>query len=352
MKLIIQVPCLDEEDQLPTALAALPRSVAGFDSVEWLVIDDGSTDRTVEVARKLGVDHIVRLGSNRGLAYAFEAGLDACLKLGADVIVNTDADNQYDARDIPALVEPILAGEADMVVGDRGIKGHGEFSWTKKRLQHLGSWAVRRASSTATPDATSGFRAYNREAALSLVVVNQFTYTIESLIQAGRSLVTVRHVPVRTNPKMRESRLFGSTWAYVRRNAGVIFRIYTGYRPMRVFGSLSVLLAFAALLAWSPFLYDWLANGRRSGHLQSIILGGILAMASLQVLSLGVIADLIAAHRNVSQRALERVRRLELHLGVPPSRYERAGDPVAPADRPGTSTGASSDSPDGGAARR
>lgn len=181
---------------------------------------------------------------------------------------------------------------------------------------------VRRASSTEIPDATSGFRAYNRDAALGLTVVNKFTYTLESLIQAGRSLVTVRHVPVRTNPKMRESRLFGSMSSYVRRNAGVIFRIYTGYEPLRVFGVLAGLLAFGALGAWTPFLWDWLVEGDRSGHLQSVILGGILAMAALQVMSLGIIADLIAAHRNVTQRSLERIRRVELHLGVPPTRYE------------------------------
>lgn len=336
VKLIIQIPCLNEEDQLPVALAALPRDVAGFDLVEWLIIDDGSSDRTVEVARGLGVDHIVRLGSNRGLAYAFQAGLDACLKLGADVIVNTDADNQYSAADIPALVAPILTGEADMVVGDRNVSSIDEFSAAKKRLQRLGSWVVRRASSTEIPDATSGFRAYNREAALGLTVVNKFTYTLESLIQAGRSLVTVRHVPVRTNPKMRESRLFSSTWSYIRRNAGVIFRIYTGYEPLRVFGLLAVVLGLGALGAWMPFLWDWLVNGDRSGHLQSIILGGILAMASLQVMSLGIIADLISAHRNVTQRTLERIRRVELHVGVPPSRYEPVAQPQI-GQRPGVS---------------
>lgn len=327
VKLIIQIPCLNEEDQLPATLGALPRHADGFDEVEWLLIDDGSTDRTVQVAGELGVDHLVRLGSNRGLAYAFQAGLDACLKLGADVIVNTDADNQYDAADIPALVGPILAGDADMVVGDRNVAGIDEFSYAKKRLQHLGSWVVRRASSTTIPDATSGFRAYNREAALGLVVVNKFTYTLESLIQAGRSLTTVRHVPVRTNPKMRESRLFGSMSSYIRRNAGVIFRIYTGYEPLRVFGTMAVLLGLGALAAWTPFLYDWLVNGRRSGHLQSVVLGGILAMAAFQVLSLGIIADLIAAHRNITQRTLERVRRIELQLGVPPARYERGNRP-------------------------
>ena len=321
MKLIIQIPCLNEEDQLPATLGALPRTVPGFDAVEWLAIDDGSTDRTVEVARAHGVDHIIRLTNNKGLATAFQAGLDACLKLGADVVVNTDADNQYSADDIPVLVAPILSGEADMVVGDRNVMGIEHFSFTKKRLQQLGSWVLRRASSTTVPDATSGFRAYNREAALSLTVVSKFTYTLESLIQAGKSLVAVADVPVGTNAKTRESRLFGSTSAYVRRNAAAIFRIYTGYEPLFVFSVLAAIVFGAAVVAWSPFLLDWILNGRRDGHIQSILLGGVLFVAAVQLFALGVIADLISAHRTVSQRTLERVRRLELQLGVEPSHY-------------------------------
>jgi glycosyltransferase involved in cell wall biosynthesis len=327
-KLIIQIPCLNEAAQLPIALAALPRTVDGFDEVEWLVIDDGSTDDTIAVARSLGVDHVVKLTNNKGLAYAFEAGLDAALKLGADVIVNTDADNQYDASDIPALVAPILAGAADMVVGDRNVMAIEHFSATKKQLQRLGSAVVRRASGTEVPDATSGFRAYNREAALGLTVVSRFTYTLESLIQAGKGLVAVTHVPVGTNEKLRESRLFGSMSSYVRRNGVALFRIYTAYEPLRVFTALAVLLWTAALAAWSPFLWDWLVNGRRAGHLQSVILGGVLLMAGLQSFALGVLADLISAHRTVSQRTLERVRRIELALGVPPSHYAPA-DPDA-----------------------
>src|SRR3954469_13645992 len=219
MKLIIQIPCLNEEQTLPITLADLPRQVAGFDVVEWLVIDDGSTDRTIEVARAHGVHHIVKLTNNKGLAAGFQAGLDACLKLGADVVVNTDADNQYKGSDVPKLVAPIVAGEADMVVGDRRVGGIDHFSGNKKRLQRLGSWVVRRVSGTAVTDATSGFRAYNREAALQLLVVDNFTYTLESLIQAGKMLVAVDEVAVGTNPQTRESRLFSSTGAYVRRNA-------------------------------------------------------------------------------------------------------------------------------------
>jgi glycosyltransferase involved in cell wall biosynthesis len=327
MKLIIQVPCLNEEEQLPVSLGALPRQVEGFDVVEWLVIDDGSTDRTVQVAREHGVDHVVQFTSNKGLAYAFQAGLDACLKLGADVIVNTDADNQYSADDIPALVAPIVSGEADMVIGDRNVMAIEHFSIVKKRLQRLGSWVVRRASGTSVPDATSGFRAYNREAALGLTVVSKFTYTLESLIQAGKSFTTVGHVPVRTNEKMRESRLFGSMGTYVRRNMAALFRIYAGYEPLFVFTVLASVLGVAALAAWAPFLWDWLVNDDRSGHIQSIMLGGVLFVASIQVFALGVLADLIAAHRIVSQRTLERVRRIELELGVPPAHYV----PASPA---------------------
>lgn len=326
MKLIVQIPCLDEEDQLPGTIADLPREVEGFETVEFLVIDDGSTDRTVEVARELGVHHVVRLTNNKGLAHAFQAGLDACLKLGADVVVNTDADNQYSAKDIPALVAPILEGRADMVIGDRQVMTIDHFSPTKKRLQRAGSWVVRRASGTDVPDATSGFRAYNREAALGLVVVSKFTYTLESLIQAGKSLTAVTHVPVGTNDKTRESRLFGSMWTYIRRNMLAIFRIYTSWEPLFVFTALAVVLLVAAIGAWSPFLWDWIVNGDRGGHLQSIILGGVLFMASVQVFVLGVLADLVAAHRAVSQRTLERVRRIELELGVAPSHYEPGGN--------------------------
>jgi glycosyltransferase involved in cell wall biosynthesis len=328
MKLIIQIPCLNEEDQLPATLADLPRHVPGIDRVEWLVVDDGSTDRTIEVARAHGVDHIVKLTNNKGLASAFQAGLDASLKLGADVIVNTDADNQYSADAIPALVAPIVAGRADMVIGDRRVRDIEHFSPTKKALQLLGSWAVRQASGTDVPDATSGFRAYNREAALQLTVVSTFTYTLESLIQAGKSLAAVEAVPVGTNPQTRESRLFKSMSLYVRRNMLALFRIYTGYEPLRVFSALAFLLMLGALAAWSPFLWDWIVHGDRSGHLQSIVLGGVLLVAAVQTFALGVLADLIASHRVVTQRTLERVRRIELELGVAPSHYE-------PGDRPG-----------------
>lgn len=324
MKLIIQIPCLDEEDQLPVTLAALPRHLDGIDEIEWLIIDDGSTDRTVEVARAHGVDHIVRFTRNRGLADAFQAGLDAALKLGADIIVNTDADNQYSADSIPDLIAPILVGEADMVVGDRDTSSIGHFSPAKKFLQRMGSGVVRRASGTKVPDATSGFRAYDREAAIGLTVVSRYTYTLESIIQAGKGSTAIASVPVRTNDKTRESRLFGSMGSYVRTNAVGIFRIYTGYEPLFVFSLVATALLACSLIAWSPFLWDWIVNGDRTGHLQSVVLGGVLLVAAVQMFALGVIADLISAHRSVTQRALERVRRVELHLGIEPSRYESA----------------------------
>jgi glycosyltransferase involved in cell wall biosynthesis len=322
MKLIVQIPCLNEEMTLPETIAALPRRIEGIDEIELLVVDDGSTDRTVAVARECGVEHIVRLTNNKGLAAAFQAGLDACLKLGADVIVNTDADNQYSGADVPKLLAPILAGEADMVVGDRRVATIEHFSGRKKALQGIGSWVVRRLSGTEIADTTSGFRAYNREAALGLLVADNFTYTLESLIQAGKMLVAVDQVEIATNPQTRESRLFASTGAYVRRNALSILRIYARYEPLRVFASASLIVALLALAAWLPFLLDWILNGDSSGHIQSLILGGVLFVAAVQLMALGVIGDLLAGQRVMTQRVFERVRRVELSLGVEPSHYE------------------------------
>jgi glycosyltransferase involved in cell wall biosynthesis len=323
MKLIVQIPCLNEEATLPATIGALPRQVEGIDEIELLVIDDGSTDRTVEVARENGVDHIVRLTNNKGLAAGFQAGLDACLKLGADVVVNTDADNQYSGADVPKLVAPILAGEADMVVGDRRVSTVEHFSGRKKALQRLGSWVVRRLSGTEIADTTSGFRAYNREAALGLLVTDNFTYTLESLIQAGKMLVAVDQVEVDTNPQTRESRLFASTGGYVRRNALSILRVYARYEPLRVFATASAVVGLLALAAWMPFLVDWIFNGDSSGHIQSLILGAVLFIAAVQLMALGVIGDLLASQRVMTQRVFERVRRVELSLGVEPSHYER-----------------------------
>ncbi len=336
MKLIIQIPCLDEADQLPGTLADLPRMVPGVDEVEWLIIDDGSTDRTIEAAWEHGVDHVVKLTNNKGLAAGFQAGLDACLKLGADIVVNTDADNQYVGADIPKLLGPILAGEADMVVGDRETDTIEHFSPLKKRLQRLGSAVVRRASETDVPDTTSGFRAYNREAALQMQVVSRFTYTLETIIQAGKNLVAVDHVPIRTNENTRESRLFPSMWAYVRRNTVSIFRIYAQYEPLRVFMLAAALVAVPAAIIWTRFLYFFFA-GQGTGHVQSLILGSTLVVIAVQLVALGVVADILAANRTLQQRTLERVRRVELTLGVEPSHYI----PRSPRDASRT-TGAAS----------
>jgi glycosyltransferase involved in cell wall biosynthesis len=316
-KLIIQIPCLNEADQLPATLAELPRHVDGFDTVEWLVIDDGSTDLTSQVATQCGVDHVLRLPVHRGLAVAFQSGMDAALKLGADVIVNTDADNQYAAGDIPALAKPVLTGEADVVVGDRGGRSVEEFSWLKRRLQTLGSRVVSRASGIDVPDATSGFRAYNREAATRLFVHSSFTYTLESLIQAGRNGLAVAYVPVTRQQVDRPSRLFKSNSHYIRKSVGTIFRLYAFYRPLQVFAAMASALALGGLAAWMPFILSWI-DGRTSGHIQSIVLGAVLWMAALQMLAIGIVADLIGKQRAVSEKTLERVRRIEMHSGVPP----------------------------------
>jgi glycosyltransferase involved in cell wall biosynthesis len=339
MKLIIQIPCFDEEHTLPQTLADLPREIPGIDAVEWLVIDDGSTDGTIDVARAGGVDHVVRLTNNKGLAAAFQAGLDACLKLGADVIVNTDADNQYFGRDIPRLVAPILAGEADMVIGDRKTDQIEHFSPVKKRLQRWGSAVVRRASGTSVPDTTSGFRAYNREAALQMQVVSKFTYTLESIIQAGKMLVAVDHVPIRTNPQTRESRLFPSTGSYVRRNAVSIFRIYALYEPLRVFLAAAAFFALIGAVIWARFLYFFFFSDDPGQHIQSLILGSTLFIVAVQLAALGVVGDILAGSRLLQQRMLERVRRVELHLGVEPSHYEPGAVPTGQEATTGAQAG-------------
>ena len=340
MKLIIQIPCLNEAETLPATVADLPKTVPGFDVVEWLVIDDGSTDATIEVARSLGVHHIVRLTNNKGLAAGFQAGLDACLKLGADVIVNTDADNQYYGPDIVKLVEPILAGRADMVIGDRETDKIEHFSPLKKRLQRFGSWVVRQASDTSVPDTTSGFRAYNREAAIQMAVVSKFTYTLETIIQAGKLLVATDHVAIRTNPgKTRESRLFPSMWSYVRRNSVSIFRIYAQYEPLKVFMSLGALLALGALIPWTRFAIAYL-SGDGAGHVQSLIFGAVLFNAAVVLVAMGVLGDLLYAQRIMSQRIFERVRRIELQLDVPPSHYEPGAAPTGQPPTTGANAGA------------
>jgi glycosyltransferase involved in cell wall biosynthesis len=340
MKVIIQIPCFNEAEQLPATLRDLPEEIPGVETIEWLIVDDGSTDDTVAVARRLGVDHIVRLTNHKGLAAAFQAGLDACLKLGADVIVNTDADNQYRGSDIPKLVQPILAGKADLVIGDRGVAMVDEFSRVKKRLQLLGSATVRRFSQTSIPDVTSGFRAYNREAALRVQVVSKFTYALETIIQAGNMLVAVDSVPIATNPKTRDSRLFSSTWMYVRRNTLAILRVYTMYEPLRVFMIAAAAVALGGAAIWIRFIF-FFATGNGRGHVQSLILGGTLLIIAVQLAALGVLADVLAAIRVLLQRSLERIQRLELRLGVEPSHYESGDEPTEPAQAAASHAGSS-----------
>ena len=310
MKLVIQVPCLNEAPRIARVLAGLPRELDEVDEVESLVIDDGSTDGTAEVALAAGVDHLVRFPHNRGLAVAFQTGLREALRAGADIIVNTDADDQYDASSIPDLIAPILAGEADIVVGDRRPYENPEFSWLKRRLQRIGTRVVELAGARGAADATSGFRAYTREAALDLIVVNRYTYTIESTIQAGLGPLRIVWVPVKTNPKTRDSRLMRSTWGYVRRNALTILRAFATYRPLRFFGAIGLLLALGAVAAFSPFLRSWLVEGRTDGNLQSIILGAILSISAVLMFAIGVLGDLIGVAREISQRTLTEVRDL------------------------------------------
>lgn len=313
MKLIIQIPCLNEEQTLPATIADLPRQIEGVDKIEFMVIDDGSTDRTVAVARSLGVHHIISLTSNRGLAVAFRTGLDACLKAGADIIVNTDADNQYAGADIRLLVQPILAGRADIVVGDRQTRNIGHFSPIKKILQWLGSAVVRRLSGTSVPDAVSGFRAISRQAALRINIVSGFSYTIEMLIQAGRKGMKVISVPIRTNEVLRESRLFKSIPHFVFRSLSTMLRIYLMYKPLRAFIGLGMVLAAIGLLPIIRFLYFYLI-GDGAGHVQSLILGGVLVVIAVISFVVGMLADLIGFNRQLLEINLEKTREIELRL--------------------------------------
>ena len=305
MKLIIQIPCFNEAETLPVALRELPREVPGFDSVEWLIIDDGSTDGTGEVALQHGVDHVIRHTPNKGLATTFMEGLQACLDRGADVIVNTDADNQYNAADIPALTAPVLSGEAEIVVGARPIASIEHFSWIKKQLQKLGSWAVRVASGTDIPDAPSGFRAMSREAALQLNVFNPYTYTLETIIQAGRRGMSIKSVPVRVNGDLRPSRLVKSIPSYIQRSIVTIARIFVLYKPFRFFGLIGITLFSLGFLLGLRFLYFYLM-GQGDGHVQSVILSGVLMLMGFQTILIAFVADLISANR----RLLEDLRYL------------------------------------------
>jgi len=327
MKLVIVIPCFNEEATLPETMRDLPCEIDGIDEIELVVVDDGSADGTARLARRLGVDRVVRFRRNQGLAVAFAAGIEEALRLGADIIVNTDADNQYRGEDIPRLVEPILRGEADLVIGDRGIKSHPEFSGTKKLFQRLGSWVVRRMSLTAVPDATSGFRAYSREAAMRLNVISRFSYTLETIIQAGTEKFAIASVPITVNPKRRASRLFRSTLEYIRASANTILRIHLLYRPLRTFfwpGALGILGGTAIGLR---FVYYYLTEGG-FGHIQSLILAAILILGGSTLILAGLLADLIAANRRLLERTLVKLRRMELEDGAVRIR-EAAGAPPA-----------------------
>ena len=313
MKLIIQIPCLNEADTLPATLRDLPRVLPGIDTIELLVIDDGSRDATAQVARSHGVHHVVRFRRRKGLAAAFIAGIDAALKLGADVIVNTDADNQYVGADIADLIAPLVRGEADIVIGDRNIGALAEMSSQKKRLQKLGSWVVRQVSGTQVPDTTSGFRAYTREAALRMTIVSEFSYTLESIIQAGKQRMAIAHVPIRTNPRVRPSRLFDSVWSYLKASSATIVRIYAMYEPLKVFSYIGAAIFLAGFTMVLRFLYYYV-TGTGLGHVQSLILSAVLMIVGFQVVLIGLVSDVISGNRKLLEDLLYRVRSIELDL--------------------------------------
>jgi glycosyltransferase involved in cell wall biosynthesis len=318
VKLIIQIPCYNEAETLPETVAALPKEISGIDKIEVLIIDDGSSDQTSVVAQSIGVDHVVRHPNNRGLAATFMTGLEACLARGADIIVNTDADNQYNADDIGKLVTPVLQGRADLVVGDRGVATVESFSPIKRQLQRLGSWVVGQAANLNIPDATSGFRALSRNAALHTLVLNEYSYTLESLIQAGAKQLAVTYVPVSTNDPTRPSRLMRSTPHYLTNIVPTIIRSYTLYRPLRVFSTISAIMIGGGVFLGLRFVYfNYIAN-QGEGNIQSLILAAILLIVGFQVFTIGLVADLIGANRKIVEESLYRLRKLE---------YERENQP-------------------------
>ena len=319
MKLVIQIPCLNEQATLPVTIADLPKSLPGVTSIELLVIDDGSSDRTSEVARELGVHRVVRFPARRGLARAFDRGLREALDMGADLIVNTDADNQYVGEDVGRLVEPILSRRADMVVGSRPIQSIRHFSPLKKTLQRLGSGVVRALSQSDIPDATSGFRAYSREAALRLTVLTGFTYTLETIIQASQKNITIAHVPIRVNGKTRESRLFRGMGSYITRSLGTMLRVYLMYQPLRFFMTLAALFGGASLLLFARFLYLFLTIPGQTGHVQSLVVAGAIAVMGMLLAALGILADLTAMNRRLLEEIVVNTRLARLETRLPRS---------------------------------
>ena len=329
-KLIIQIPCYNEEGHLAETLAALPRAVPGFDVVETLIIDDGSGDDTAGVARRAGATYLLRFPVHLGLAQAFSAGLDTALKLGADVIVNTDADNQYRGADVARLVRPILAGQAEMVIGDRAPRRLQRFGPMKRLLQGWGSWMVRQLSGTSVPDAASGFRAFSRRAALRLNVFTKFTYTIETIIQAGKKHIAIAHVPIETNPDSRPSRLFGRLSTYLKHSIATLVRIYALYEPLKVFVWLGSVAVAAGVLIMLRFLIYYMMGTSR-GLIQSLILAAVLTIVGFQTMLIGLVADLIGGLRSLAEDTLFRVRELELRLGAGPDVVRLAGAAEEPA---------------------
>jgi glycosyltransferase involved in cell wall biosynthesis len=307
---------LNEAETLPATLRDIPRSIPGIDMVEILVIDDGSRDGTSDVARRHGVEHVVRFSRRKGLASAFAAGMDACVKLGADIIVNTDGDNQYAGADIPTLIGPLVRGDADIVIGDREVRDLAHMSAMRKRLQWLGSWVVRQMSDTNVPDTTSGFRAYTREAALRMTIVSEFTYTLESIIQAGKKRMAIAHVPIRSNPRTRKSRLFSSVWTYIKASAATIIRIYAMYEPLKVFGVIGLVVFGGGLAVSLRFVYFYLV-GEGLGHVQSLIFAAVLLIVGFQIALIGLLADVISGNRKLLEDLLYRVRRMELRQSAP-----------------------------------
>lgn len=310
MKLIIQIPCYNEAETLEVALNDLPKQIDGIDEIEYLIINDGSKDNTVEVAKNWGVHYVVNFKCNKGLAKGFMAGLDACLRQGADIIVNTDADNQYCGADIEKLVRPILDGKADIVIGERPIDDTEHFSPLKKKLQHIGSWTVRVASKTDVPDAPSGFRAYSRQAALKMNVINEYTYTLETIVQAGRNKMAITSVPIRTNPELRKSRLFNSMFGYIKKSMLTIIRAFMMYKPLRFFTIIGSTIFLIGLILGIRFLV-FVFMGASGGHIQSLILASTLLLLGFQTFISGLQADLIASNRKLLEDIQERVRRLD-----------------------------------------
>lgn len=310
MKLIIQIPCYNEAETLEITLNDLPKHIDGIDTIEYLIINDGSQDNTVQVAKNWGVHHVVNFNCNKGLAKGFIAGLDACCKLGADIIVNTDADNQYSGADIETIVRPILEGRADIVIGERPIDETEHFSPLKKKLQHLGSWVVRKASKTTIPDAPSGFRAYSREAAMRMNVINEYTYTLETIVQAGRNRMAIMSVPIHTNPELRKSRLFSSMFGYIKKSMLTIIRAFMMYRPMKFFMTIGIIFMLIGTAIGGRFLYFYF-TGAGAGHVQSLILACTMIIIGVQTAIVGLQGDIIAANRKILEDIQYRVKCIE-----------------------------------------